>query len=221
MALLYTARRLPTVLPARAEPGRALPGFAWTWRSAHCWKSIAVGTAVADGPPRRSQRALLTHWAPALGIDVGSGIGPAMGKARLMTRRTRSSSLDALCPALRPERVSLVAFPSAGPLPSTASAASPWALFGGFAGTTGPSDFARSFISGLRPRPSLSGPPSHHQWADESWDLPVLAHGDSAHAQVLRPRGVRRRLAKTPPAMLPSAYRESVGTPDACHFGAQ
>jgi len=26
-------------------------------------------------------------------------------------------------------------------------------------------------------------------------DLPVLAHGDSAHAQVLRPRGVRLRLA--------------------------
>src|SRR5215216_4396893 len=31
---------------------------------------IAVGTAVANGPPRRSQRALLTHWAPALGSGV-------------------------------------------------------------------------------------------------------------------------------------------------------
>src|SRR5205809_13256 len=28
---------------------------------------IAVGTALAGGPPHRSQRALLTHWAPALG----------------------------------------------------------------------------------------------------------------------------------------------------------
>src|SRR5260370_4087606 len=26
---------------------------------------IAVGTALAGGPPHRSQRALLTHWAPA------------------------------------------------------------------------------------------------------------------------------------------------------------
>ena len=33
---------------------------------------IAVGTAVAGGPPRRSQRALLTHWAPALGAGVKS-----------------------------------------------------------------------------------------------------------------------------------------------------
>src|SRR5262245_27076947 len=28
---------------------------------------IAVGTALAGGPPHRSQRALLTHWALALG----------------------------------------------------------------------------------------------------------------------------------------------------------
>jgi hypothetical protein len=34
----------------------------------YCW--IAVGTALAGGPPRRSQRALLTHWAPALGLGV-------------------------------------------------------------------------------------------------------------------------------------------------------
>ena len=27
-------------------------------------------------------------------------------------------------------------------------------------------------------------------WAGEQWDLPVLAQKDSAHAQVLRPRGV-------------------------------
>ncbi len=31
--------------------------------------AIAVGTALAGGPPRRSQRALLTHWAPALGTN--------------------------------------------------------------------------------------------------------------------------------------------------------
>jgi hypothetical protein len=32
-------------------------------------------------------------------------------------------------------------------------------LFGGFAGNTGLSDFPRSFISGVQPWPSLSGPP--------------------------------------------------------------
>ena len=32
--------------------------------------SIAVGTALASGPPHRSQRALLTHWAPASGSGV-------------------------------------------------------------------------------------------------------------------------------------------------------
>ena len=53
------------------------------------------------------------------------------------TRRTRSSSLDTLTPALRPGRVSLAAFPLAGPLPSTTSAATEVALFGGFAGSYG------------------------------------------------------------------------------------
>jgi hypothetical protein len=36
---------------------------------------IAVGTALAGGPPRRSQRALLTHWAPALGASVEALFG--------------------------------------------------------------------------------------------------------------------------------------------------
>src|SRR6478672_1920587 len=30
--------------------------------------AIAVGTALTGGPPRRSQRAGLPHWAPALGV---------------------------------------------------------------------------------------------------------------------------------------------------------
>ena len=49
----------------------------------------------------------------------------------------------------------------------------------------------------------------------QSWDLPVLAHEESAHAQVLRPRGVRwQRLAHNatsdvglPPVMTTSAPR--------------
>jgi hypothetical protein len=58
--------------------------------------------------------------------------------SRTATCRTRSSSLDTPCPALRPGHVSLAAFPLAGPLSSPVSAAA--ALFGGFAGTTRPSD---------------------------------------------------------------------------------
>ena len=40
--------------------------------------SIAVGTPVARRPPRRSQRALLTHWAPPLGESVEAGVRPGM-----------------------------------------------------------------------------------------------------------------------------------------------
>ena len=36
---------------------------------------IAVGTVLADGPPHRSQRALLMHWAPASGTNVEPRFG--------------------------------------------------------------------------------------------------------------------------------------------------
>ena len=52
-----------------------LPLVAWAMLAAGL---IAVGTAVANGPPRRSQRALLTHWAPALGSGVEARFGPGM-----------------------------------------------------------------------------------------------------------------------------------------------
>ena len=44
---------------------------------------VAVGTAVADRPPRRSQRAGLPHWAPALGAGGESLLGPGMQDPRL------------------------------------------------------------------------------------------------------------------------------------------
>jgi hypothetical protein len=57
---------------ALARPGDEDVGF-----------TIAVGTAVAGGPPRRSQRALLAHWAPPLGGGgeprVGIGVLHAGG----------------------------------------------------------------------------------------------------------------------------------------------
>ena len=136
------------------------------------------------------------------------------------TRRTRSSALGTLRPALCPGRVELVAFPLGSPLSSTASATGGPVLFGGLAGTTGLSDFSRSCISGLRPRPSPSGQPAD-QAGWRARDLAVLAHGNSTHAQVLRPRRVHRRLAKTPPAILPSAGGHCVGTLDYVDFAAQ
>ena len=36
---------------------------------------FAVGTALTGGPPHRSQRALLTHWAPTSGHDAQSLFG--------------------------------------------------------------------------------------------------------------------------------------------------
>ena len=76
--------------------------------------TVAVGTALSGGPPHRSQRAELPHWAPR------SGPTPVHSSTN---RRTRSSTLDAPVPALCPEHVVLTAFPSRCPLPSTISAA--------------------------------------------------------------------------------------------------
>src|SRR5450755_2588009 len=56
----------PNVPPGPFRPGRA---------------AIAVGTALAGGPPRRSQRALLAHWAPASGTGVESDVRPGMRDA--------------------------------------------------------------------------------------------------------------------------------------------
>ena len=49
---------------------RALLGSAYRRVSA-----FAVGTALTGGPPHRSQRALLTHWAPTSGHDAQSLFG--------------------------------------------------------------------------------------------------------------------------------------------------
>ena len=76
------------------------------------------------------------------------------------TWRTRSRSLGTPSPAPRPGRVSLAVFPLGRPLPSPASATASAALFGGFAGTTGLSDFPWSCIKGLPPQRSPHGPPS-------------------------------------------------------------
>jgi hypothetical protein len=43
--------------------------------------SVAVGTPIAGRPPRRSQRAGLPHWAPALGSGVEPLFGPGVQDA--------------------------------------------------------------------------------------------------------------------------------------------
>ena len=42
-------------------------------RICRCIRVVAVGTALTGGPPRRSQRAGLPHWAPTLGVWRRSG----------------------------------------------------------------------------------------------------------------------------------------------------
>ena len=79
------------------------------WRSASSASmsaTIAVGTVLADGPPRRSQRALLTHWAPDLGASVESLIGPGMCDAD-----GREPSFRVAAYPLPGEAVSLAAAP--------------------------------------------------------------------------------------------------------------
>lgn len=108
-------------------------------------------------------------------------------------RRTRSSAPGTPDPALCPGRVVLAAFPSRCPLPSTISAATQRLV-----------RRLRRYYEAVRlpttvhlGRAALAFPerPAPFPVGGQSWDLPVLAHEDSAHAQVLRPRGVRWRLA--------------------------
>ena len=162
--------------PRLRPQARAAPSFKGLLRQAHggvlspppgTWRLVAhpnvtsrVGTALAGGPPRRSQRAELPHWAPGSGQTshgptprrdvINAPLSPAP------VRRTRSGTcgtLTRLCVrgvSCRPGSPRLAPFPPPPPRP--------WALFGGFVGTTRRSDFPRSYISGVRPRPSLSGP---------------------------------------------------------------
>ena len=62
----------PRTPPDHATLARATAG------SANPFAAVAVGTPVARRPPRRSQRARLTHWAPALGDGGKSLLGPWM-----------------------------------------------------------------------------------------------------------------------------------------------
>ena len=73
---------------------------------------VAVGTRISPRPPHRSQRALLTHWAPPSGFGVeavtGQGVTYAdrrkvsvgqAGKAFPVEERLLASPLERLQPA--------------------------------------------------------------------------------------------------------------------------
>ena len=73
---------LYTLVPwYRKLHGVPIPWYSHT-RTPVFARPVAVGTAlrfVGSGcPPRRSQRARVTHWAPGLGFGVEAHVGPGM-----------------------------------------------------------------------------------------------------------------------------------------------
>ena len=171
---------------------------------------IAVGTAVANRPPRRSQRERrltgLLPWVMASKL------------AAPQLRRTRPGSAS--------RGVCLAAFPSGSPLPSTTSAPGRPGLFGGLAGTTGLSDFLRSCIEGVPPQRSPRGPRPRSTTPRTIPDgASVKTVGDRRISRFSRMEipyvpGFFDRAGSTgdsritPPAAWPSACYESVGTPN-------
>jgi hypothetical protein len=86
-------------------------------------------------------------------------------------------------------------------------------LFDSFTGTTRPSDFSRSSITGLRPRPSPHDPPLHHD-RRVTMRSPGSQHEEITHMHGFSdPAGSADGSRITPPPMLPSAEPQHVGTP--------
>ena len=59
----------------RARRGATVAGDNLRGTAVVVENAFAVGTALTGGPPHRSQRALLTHWAPTSGHDAQSLFG--------------------------------------------------------------------------------------------------------------------------------------------------
>ncbi len=138
----------------------------------------------------------------------------------ISTSRSRARRYLANPGTVSGARTCLAAFPLGDPLSSTDSAAGVPVLFIRFAGTMGPSDFPRACTPAVPPE-AFSGRSNLPWHLGNSWDLPVLALGMSAHAQVLRLRRVRRCLAKSRLrrcCLLQVRIRSAHGSDD---FGAQ
>ncbi len=67
---------------------------------------VPVGTALAGGPPARSQRALLAHWAPTSGTSVeahfGVGVRDAGGREPTGRETVHALPVEAVALAAAP-----------------------------------------------------------------------------------------------------------------------
>ena len=135
-------------------------------------------------------------------------------RSRRATSRTRSRAINASSRLCVRDAAVCIVFPSVGRLPSTASAVgSDPSLFGGFFGTTRPSDFPwacmpeRTVIDLLRPtrRTITTGARGISRFPCE--EFPRM-HRVSDCA------GSEDGLPMTPPSVLPSASHNGVGTPE-------
>jgi hypothetical protein len=114
---------------------------------------VAVGTVIADRPPHRSRRALLTHRAPPSGqTSAARGLKPDA------LRRTAANRIDVVTRLSVRTTAACRLFPSGEALPSMTSAGSCLPLFGRFLGTTTSSDFSHAYMLGVRLLPSRAGP---------------------------------------------------------------
>src|SRR6266852_714214 len=101
--VLSTSRFLPPgALPLAALPAAGQHGSIGT-------RLIAVGTALAGGPPRRSQRAELPHWAPASGTNakahVREGMRHAGGRQPPIRQAVHALPVQAGALAAAPQRL--------------------------------------------------------------------------------------------------------------------
>src|SRR5262245_21376226 len=175
---------------------------------------VAVGTALASGPPHRSVREGLPHTALTSGSSDGPPLVGIQMSSLLAACRTRHNLCDSLPRLCVRHECACGAFPLVDLLPSAGSAAnaSALALFARFTGTMRPSDSLQTCMSTLRPlaffdRPALLS--SVGVCRASRFPRMELSHmprvSDSA---VLKDRS---RL--TLPFMLPSPYQDKVGTP--------
>ena len=177
--------------PLQDSSRRAISSEVAWGRLARCRRPsptrVAVGTALAGGPPRRSQRAELPHWAPGSG-QTAHGPTPRRDVINAPAppaplRRTRSGTWDTpdltrLCVrgvSCRPGSPRLA--PSLHHLRSHRLVRRLRRYYEAIRLPT--------LVHPRRAATAFPGRPDPDQRAGQAWDLPVLADRDSLHAKVL------------------------------------